>query len=440
MNLRSHPPISLKRYLLWWVVGVMWAVWAVLLVAVWHTAQHEAEEITDGQLISVARLWLLTEPQQSGGQVALIVPERIRAYVQDIAVVRIVNDRVMTDTHQLPVDWMAQQRLGFFDVELLSNGQPHVWRVYQTQRMTAQGPERLATLMHIDHRDDLAWDMMQQMLAPVWVLFPLSFLLLVWAVSQATKPLKRLILEIDTLNGSANEQLLSKPPFREFQKTVNAFNGLLQKLNAQRAQERAFASDVAHELRTPLASIALQSHMLATDYSPQTARDLEAQALRAGAVLSQLLVLAKAESSKPQVLHTVSLDGLISRVWPGLQALATQYEQQLTYQNKRGTPALVCVAPVAVELVIQNLVDNALRHTPPQSRIEVRLWETDQNVMLEVEDWPVQDSSFEGSPTGLGLGLQLVQRLLASQGGELRVQHKTTSGRLTQASWPIAAP
>jgi two-component system, OmpR family, sensor histidine kinase QseC len=439
MNLRIQTPISLKRYLLWWVVGVMWAVWVVLLLAVWHTAQHEAEEITDGQLISVARLWLLTDPQTIRGQKALFVPERIRQYVQDVAVVRIVNDRVVTDTHQLSVDWMAKPQLGFFEVTVDINQEPRVWRVYQTQQMTENGHERLLTLMHTDHRDDLAWDMIQQMLVPLWVLFPLSVLFLAGAVLQATKPLKRLIQDIEVLEGKPNERLLSQPPFGEFQKTVVAIDGLLQKLNEQRAQERAFASDVAHELRTPLASIALQSHMLTVQYSPQAAQELEAQALKAGAVLSQLMVLARAESAAPKAMATFPLSELLQRTKPTLDKLAAPYSKQLTYRNHLSTPALICTEPVGVELVIQNLVDNALRHTPPNSRIEVRLQEWDGEVALEVEDWPAQDDHFEGSQPGLGLGLQLVQRLLASQGGRLMVEHKRMGGRLTQAVWPLVS-
>jgi two-component system, OmpR family, sensor histidine kinase QseC len=439
MSLRTTTPISLKHYLLSWVVGVLWAVWAVLLLAVWHTAKHEAEEITDGQLISVARLWLLTDPQITREPAALNVPERIREYVQDIAVVRIIDDRVVNETHKLSFDWVTKQQLGFFDVELLTDQAPQVWRVYQTQQITGNGLQRLLVLMNTDHRDDLAWDMTRQMLAPIWVLFPLSFLLLVLAVTQATKPLKRLINDIDVLDGKLNERLLSQPPFREFQKAVISINGLLQKLNAQRAHERAFTSDVAHELRTPLASIALQSHMLSAKYSPEIAQELEAQALKAGTVLTQLLVLARTESARPRPSENLRLDELLPRIKPNLDKLAKQYSKQLTCQQDLSAPVSVHAEPVAVELVIQNLVDNALRHTPPSSRVEVRLRGRGDWVSIEVEDWPVPDQSIEGSQPGLGLGLQLVQRLLTSQGGKLIVEHKSTGGRLAQALWPTAA-
>lgn len=440
MKLGRIPPLSLKHYLLWWTMGMKVLVWSVLLVAVWHVAEHEAEEITDGQLISVARLWLLTEPTLSNQASPLIVPDRIRPYVQDVAVVRMLNNRIVVDTHRLPVDWSTQTHVGFADIEIAMHGELRIWRVYQTQQMTEQGPERLAALMKIDHRNDLAWDMLQQMLAPVWVIFPLSLLLLVWAVSQAIKPLQNMIDDIDALQGAPDEMLQTQPPFHEFQNTVRAIDGLLQKLNTQRAHERAFASDVAHELRTPLTSIALQSHMLGLQYSPKIAKELEAEALKAGAILSQLLVLARAESSRTQAFQMARLSDLVERITPVLEKLATQYSQQLSIQNHLNTEAWIYVEPIAVELVIKNLVDNSLRHTPPNSRIEVRLVDNDSRVTLEVEDWPVENKSFSGSQTGLGLGLQLVQRLLACQDGQLHIEQKSQSGRLTQVSWPMTNP
>ena len=84
----TRPFRSLHRYLLGWLAAVLLLVWGVQWMAAWNTGHHEAEEITDGQLIAVARLWLGTAPQSQAPAEVLIAPERVREYVQDVAVLR----------------------------------------------------------------------------------------------------------------------------------------------------------------------------------------------------------------------------------------------------------------------------------------------------------------------------------------------------------------
>ena len=92
---------SLWRYLWSWVVGALLVVWTTLLVVAWYTGHHEAEEITDGQLESVARLWLSVEPDKTLSIPEPIASNRARAYVQDVAVLHWVDGQLFTDTHNL---------------------------------------------------------------------------------------------------------------------------------------------------------------------------------------------------------------------------------------------------------------------------------------------------------------------------------------------------
>ncbi len=438
----TRPMRSLQRYLLLWLAGVLLLVWGVQLVAAWQTGHHEAEEITDGQLIAVARLWLGTSAQSPAGLAPLIAPERVREYVQDVAVMRWVEGQLLTDTHALAKQWPAQLPLGFSVVRLQHAGETDDWRVYQTEQLGPSGVDRLAVLMNMDHRVDLGSDMAEHLMVPSLVLLPLALALLALALRRGLAPLRDLSDDIDGLQGLPGERLHRPHRFTEFESTVRALHGLMDRLEAQRANERAFASDLAHELRTPLAALALQARAVADGAPPEHAKALEAEALRAGAILSQLLALARLESGRAPAATTVGLRACAAQVLSERAQAALDSGHELGLQEG-GDEVTVQAQALAVELAVRNLVDNALRHTPAGSRVEVSLLRDMQGCGLQVEDWPASGSPALGGD-GLGLGLRLVERLLASQGAALVVAHKPLGGRVATIRWPcpdgVSAP
>ena len=97
LSLFNRP--SLKRYLFIWLLSVQSAVWALLIASAWWTGQHEAEEVSDGQLIAVSRAWLsMTADQQNMGKAKHAPQERVQEYVQDVAVVRWLDGWLTTNT------------------------------------------------------------------------------------------------------------------------------------------------------------------------------------------------------------------------------------------------------------------------------------------------------------------------------------------------------
>src|SRR5690606_21210828 len=101
--------------------------------------------------------------------------------------------------------------------------------------------------------------------------------------------------DVAALNGLAGQRLDTTHRFREFYSTVSAINALVDTLQRQAQRESAFASDVAHELRTPLAAMALQANAAQADPTPERLARLEQESLRAGRILAQSLDLARAQ-------------------------------------------------------------------------------------------------------------------------------------------------
>ena len=139
----SPPVISLVRAQrelwrhLWnWTLGALLVVWLTLVAVAWYTGHHEAEEITDGQLIAVARLWLAAEPGVVSTPPAPLDRRRVKAYVQDLAVLQWVGDRLVTDTHGLAdgLGLSAAPPNGLSELNRHGAGGSRYWRVYVAER------------------------------------------------------------------------------------------------------------------------------------------------------------------------------------------------------------------------------------------------------------------------------------------------------------------
>jgi two-component system sensor histidine kinase QseC len=268
---------------------------------------------------------------------------------------------------------------------------------------------------------------------PALLVLPLVALGLWWTLRRGLRPLDRLSQEVAQLDAFAGQRLGDQHRFREFSSTVRAINTLVDTLQSRAQRERAFASDVAHELRTPLSSIALQARVAQHDPSPHQLLLLEHEALRAGRILAQLLDLARAQRTGVGGLPGVAaafMDlgplaaELISR--HAQRAHETGHELSLIQPK---APVQVRAQPMLLELALRNLLENALRHTPAGTQVCVEVWQTPQAVGLSVSDdgqrGATQQHSTAASSVvapadtaGLGLGLRLVERIAEQLGAQ----------------------
>lgn len=427
---------TLWRYLWGWVIGALVVVWSTIFAVAWYTGHHEAGEVADGQLVSVARLWLSSTPQAMRPAPEAIAPARVEAYVQDVAVLHWVDGRLHSDTHGLAggLGMVSTPAPGLSDAILQTPTGPAPWRMYVAVRDGEQGEERVAVLMDMAHRIDLGKDMALHLARPALLVLPLVALLLWWAIRAGLRPLDRLSLEVAALDSLAGQRLDERHRFREFSSIVRAINTLVDSLKTRAQREREFASDVAHELRTPLTAIALQAHAARDDASAERLEGLEHEALRAGHILAQLLDLARAQQSDSTATGEggrgpaqVVLGDLAARLISAHAQLAHERGQELSLVQPQ-EPVTLVGAPMLVELALRNLIENALRHTRAGTQVAVTVWHADGAVGVSVSDdgqrppaWPAGaipalDST---DTTSLGLGLRLVERIAHQLGAQL---------------------
>jgi two-component system sensor histidine kinase QseC len=435
---------SLLRHLLVWVLGALVVVWLGFIAIGFQTGHHEADELTDGHLASVAALLLNlrgSEALPRGQQVAsqlLSRPElKSHDYQQSLSVVIWdAQGRVIGQLGEAPVPPFSDSE-GFADLVL--GNERTGWRTFA--RWDRNEPERrLMVMLKEAERDELAFDIAGQVALPGLWLLPTIALLLGFAIRRGLRPLYELSDDVHAVEVEQERPLGLRHPQVEFRAIVDAINLLMQRSRSALARERQLADELAHELRTPLASITLHASALQKPLADADRRRslerLAHDAMRSGHVLAQVLALARASQTEmTETAQPVDLAELARRVVSEFAPQASADGHVLAYRGpstcmRRGHPVLL-------ELALRNLVENAVSHTPPGTSIEVQV--DDAGRWLQVsDDGRSQAARDDGAPSprarlslGLGLGHRVVEKVAAIHGGALRKIEAESDGITT---------
>lgn len=429
---------ELWRHLWGWTLSALTLVWLTLIAVAWYTGHHETGELSDGHMKGVARMWLAVSPGAVSALTQPLAREGLRSYVQDVAVIEWQGERVVADTHRMVAG------LGLTQAPAAGKFVRHYegpmgcgpWRMVVLEAaptLPDAPPRRVAVLMNMEQRIDLGRDVAAHVARPALLVLPLVALGLWWTLRRGLRPLDQLSREVAELDAFAGQRLGNQHRFREFSSTVQAINTLVDTLQTRAQREREFASDVAHELRTPLSAIALQARAAQHEPSPELLAQLESEALRAGHILAQLLDLARAQrtgaSGLPGEAAAMELGALAADLISRHAQMGYESGHELSLVQP-DTPVRVRAQPMLLELALRNLLENALRHTPPGTQVCVEVWQTPQAEGLSVSDdgqrgaHPSAPSAGTGATVapadtaGLGLGLRLVERIAEQLGAQ----------------------
>lgn len=206
-----------------------------------------------------------------------------------------------------------------------------------------------------------------------------------------------------------------------------AVNTLLGRLEQAAMQQEAFAADVAHELRTPLAAMMLELDGMEDPAAERLKGDVAAMRR----LIDQLMLLAQMDAQQAAATATDNVDlselasDVVARCAPGVIAAG-----RTIALASEGDPPVVRGRREAVAAALRNLIDNAVRVTPPGGTVHVVL---DGNAMIRVTDGGPGLSCDQltklvrrnrradhASPDGAGLGLAIVERIMQLHNGAIR--------------------
>lgn len=430
----------------------LWLSLAILAVALlagvfaFISGFDEAHEFQDDMLRQVAALFdqqHVPVPQQQDGAKVAIGDEESRVIVQYLG-----DDSKLSGTKHLRLPATLEDGM-----QTLRSGH-HRYRVLVK---TLASQQRIAVAQETAVRDEIARDSGLRTLMPLLILIPLLLLLVAHLVRKMFLPIARLSAEIDSRTEEELHALAAEPLPVEVRPFVVAINRLLERVAQAMQAQRRFVADAAHELRSPLTALSLQAERLADAEMSDTARQRLAtlrQGIERGRrLLDQLLALARAQSAPLAPSETVAVLQVYRRVLEDLMPLAEARQIDIGVEGVADLRLRVAEADLVT--IVRNLVDNAIRYTPPGGRINLSMHSSASGVSLQVDDSGpgiapeerarVFDAFYRvlgNDATGSGLGLSIVQTIASRLGARVTLahaDHKAQTGLCVTVSFPPAA-
>ncbi|MGY4474538.1 ATP-binding protein [Bradyrhizobium sp. USDA 3364] len=297
---------------------------------------------------------------------------------------------------------------------------------------------RFAVTQLTDVRDDIAGSMALRTLLPIAALIPCLLLVTALLVARSLRPMVRLAGDLDARRADDMTPLpLSRTP-SELHPFIASINGLLERVKLMMDQQRRFVADAAHELRTPITALSLQAENLDLVDLPEQARERLA-ALKQGMrrtkhLLEQLLALARHESDPSNEATVVPLDRIAKDLVSDLLPDAARKGIDLGFQLIE--PIATKGEPMMVATMMRNLLDNAVRFTPPSGRVDIGVYRDGSEAVVQIEDTGpgippgdvdrIFEPFFRGSrpsEDGTGLGLSIVKRVVDRLGGTVVLEN-----------------
>ena len=289
------------------------------------------------------------------------------------------------------------------------------------------------------NRLEILWNIVWAHLAASLLVLPLMVLLLHLAVKRSIYPLKELASELSERRAD-NLAPVSRAVPQETQTLVDALNRLFARVQTSIEREQRFTSDAAHELRSPLAALKVQAEVLAlsdTAEQPYHLQQIQQSLNRAEHLINQLLTLARLDPEQGlKNTAPINWESLSSQVLQNTNLSAREKRIRLK-REFLAEPPLLQGDDALLQLMLRNLLDNAVRYSPENSevglyfhadRIEVR----DQGTGIAPEHLSRIKERFYRpagqNAQGSGLGLSIAEHIAKLHGLTLKLENRDGGG------------
>jgi signal transduction histidine kinase len=315
-----------------------------------------------------------------------------------------------------------------------SVGKQH-WRAHSVQNKDQSLTLQLAQTS--DALDEGLCDTIGRfILWPLFLYLPIAGLMTWFASARGLSPLRELADLVSHRSPVDLKPLEHVAAYAETEPLVNEINSLLLKLNTTLTRERNFLADAAHELRTPLAVIQAQAHVLrhaATEAEKNVAtKELNMGIGRAASLIQKLLLTARVsvEDFVPR-FEPVDLTAFVQERIATFSLLAV--EKKIEMELQAPPHCIVAIDRETFVSAVDNVLDNAIRYTPEggaiaisiallaESKVSLCIADNGTGISRELYErvferfFRVAGSEQQGS----GLGLAIVKRVLALHGGDV---------------------
>jgi len=411
------------------LIGATALIWAASLVFVYFDSREEVGEMLDAHLAQSAAM-LLARSEAELGRIETEHAPQLHRYARKVVFQVWANGAdLRVHSPNAPPTRLSAREEGFSESRI--DGKR--WRVFSAwsseRRFLVQVAERTSA------RDEISGGVVKQLVGPMLLALPVLALAIWFVVSRALRPIRTVSTAVQRRDPARLDPVEAPDAPREIAPLVESINRLFERVTASLDKERRFTADAAHELRTPLAALRAQAQVART--SADDARRNHALDLlilgcdRASHLVDQMLTLARLDAgSPPSAPQRCDLRAIASDIVAQLTPLAMDKEIEIELNHAGAT--MVDAEPALLGILVRNLVDNAVRYSPPGEPVTVTVLGEAGRVILAVEDRgpgiapPERERVWDrfyriaGSDTaGSGLGMSIVRRIADQHGASI---------------------
>ncbi len=413
---------SIRQRLMLLTSSFAFLLGAILLITAYRTALHESNEILDAQMRFLA--------EHSSQQ----------HLVRSLKILNI-GDEYHEKNLRLEITPVLQVgrkfNTGFYNRQL--DGQ--AWRSYilLTQNYLIEVSQTQKV------RRQFAFELAAVMLLPYLLILPIAMWFLAWIIGKGLNPLDHFKNEIVQRDISDLSAIDPKDYPLELHATILEMNRLLDRIHQSQQEQQQFVADAAHELRTPITALNLQTQILLSQLPEHEAlQGLNKGLARMQHLVTQLLSLAKQDAAFLPQEHSqnFALNQVALHCVEQLMNMALQKDIDLGFTQNQDITMYSIEA--TVHSIIFNLIDNAIKYTPPKGIINIAVFLDTTDIATIV----IEDSGSGIAPehyeqvlkrfyrvhhhleVGSGLGLSIVQRATKRLGGSIDLARSVELGGL----------
>ncbi|MDN3381476.1 ATP-binding protein [Pseudoalteromonas sp. APC 3358] len=284
------------------------------------------------------------------------------------------------------------------------------------------------------------------MLPMLWAV-PLLAIFISFFVKYALAPLTRLSKQLATRQANDFTPINWQVTDEEIKPVINRLNDLFKRVETAYLRERFFASDAAHELRTPLSSLKINVHNLASKQSnSQNHQELQAMSQginRLSNIVEQMLILGRTQPEQWQ--RQFSEQSLLTITQ---QVVSEQYDK-IDEKNQtislEGDDFVINGDEFTLTTLIANLLSNAIKYTPNNGQIIIKLASSNNSYSWQIDDsgagmteeqkerifnrfYRVGGDQHPSGEQGAGLGMAIVQHIIAIYGASIHLANSPLGG------------
>lgn len=425
---------SLKKRLIWGTSVFSLLLGCLLIFTAYKIALHEVDEILDTQMQYMA--------ERSTTQPLTTITSKIelhRTYHEEDLLVDIWAYKDQSHLwHQTHLLIPPVKQAGFYTQETPQGK----WRVYVIPLKDYQ----IQVSQQEQVRKNFAWELAGSMFVPYVLLLPFAIIILAFIISLSLKPLEDFKAELRSRDSDGLAPIDSQDYPQELIPTIEEMNHLFGRIQQAQAEQKQFIADAAHELRTPVTALNLQTKILMSQFPEHEALiNLSKGLARIQHLVTQLLALAKQDVGLNLIEPNTEfrLNDVALNCVEQLVNLAMQKEIDLGFE--RNDVIEMNSLESTIHSIIFNLIDNAIKYTPNQGIINISVYSDQDNfacVQIEDSGVGIDPENYDKVlkrfyrvhhhlEVGSGLGLSIADKAIQRLGGTLQLSRSIDLGGLS---------